>query len=36
LVDTAGRVQKFKNRLEKTKGIKDKKLPKGKTKKKKK
>lgn len=36
LVDTAGRVQKFKNRLEKTKGIKDKKLPKGRTKKKKK
>jgi len=36
LVDTAGRVQKFKNRLEKTKGIKSKNLPKGKIKKKKK
>jgi len=36
LVDTAGRVQKFKNRLEKTKGIKSKKPALSKTKKKKK
>jgi len=36
LVDTAGRVQKFKNRLEKTKGIKSKNLPKSKNQEKKK